>query len=322
MLAIVAAAVAGHLCAQTTSAIFTAPWTPEPHWADSFDDVVFFGDADTRGAGEETSVFYWDSRGRIKFLKNDPDPAFVLGYKILTYDSRSDNRVIGGQLNDIALTGATHADGLIEGWRIDVMGGVGTANDGYFSNGESWYPAAALGGSRRVGETGLLHAGIEYDGSRVLWPDAPLPYVAYRDSLGEHVRYAAGIPESALSVRPFEKASIDVRYYFPVKFDATAEYELLERLRVFAQYGRTLEGFSMGEPNRDRIDLGEHRRFFHEFDRVGGGLRLVTARLDASLGAGWAFNHRFLTGWDLRDMEKYRALEGGWYVALRIQGTF
>lgn len=321
---VIFATAAAPLCAQTTSAIFTAPWTPEPHWADSFDDVVFFGDTDTKGSGEATDVFYWDSRGRIKFDKEDPDPPFVLGYKILTYDSRSDDRVISGQLNDIALVGASHIDGLIEGWRVNVMGGVGTANDGYFRNGESWYPTAALGASRPVGAHGLLHAGVEYDGSRVLWPDVPLPYVSYRDSLGEQVRYAIGIPESSLSLRPFEKLNIDFRYYFPVKFDAVTEYEIVEFMRVFAQYSRALEGFSMGEPNRERegIDLGERQRFFHEFDRVGGGLRFVSSLLDASLGAGWAFNHRFMTGWDCRDLDEYRTLEGGWYIALRVQGTF
>ena len=317
-----AAALVAPLFGQTTSAVFTAPWTPEPHWADTFDDLLFFGDTDTKGAGEKTDVFYWDSRGRIKFLRDDPDPAFVLGYKILTYDSRSDNRLIGGQLNDIALAGATHVDGLIGGWRVNVMGGAGTANDGYFRNRESWYPTAALGGQRRLGETGLFHAGIEFDGSRVLWPDVPLPYVSYRDSLGKRVRYAVGIPETSVTVRPLDGMSLDLRYYFPVKLDATAEYELADWLRIFALYGRTLEGFSMGAPNRDRIDLGKDQRFFHEFDRAGGGLRLVTSWLDASLGGGWAFNHRFLTGWDLRDLDEYRDLEGGWYVALRVQGTF
>ena len=319
---VMVAAVAVSLRAQTTSAVFTAPWTPEPHWADSFDDLVFFGDTDTKGAGEATDVFYWDSRGRIKFDRFEPDPPFVLGYKILTYDSRSDNRVISGQLNDIALAGATHADGLIDDWRVNVMGGFGTANDGYFRHNYSWYPAAALGVSRPFGASASLHAGLEVDGSRVLWPDAPLPYVSYRDAWGEHVRYAIGIPESSLSVRPMERLGIDLRYYVPMKFDAVTEYELAKFLRAFAQYSRTLEGFSMGEPNRDRAGLGEHQRFFHEFDRAGGGLRFVTDWIDASLSGGWAFNHRFLTGWDCCDLEEYRDLEGGWYVALRVQGTF
>ena len=319
-------AVAAGLCAplfsQTTSAIFTVPWTPEPHWADTFDDLLFFGDADTRGAGEKTNMFYWDSRGRVKFLRGDPDPVFVLGYKVLTYDSRSDNRLVGGQFNDIALAGATRVDGLVEGWRIDIMGGAGTANDGYFRNRQAWYPTAALGGSRPAGAAGRFCAGIEFDGNRVLWPDVPLPYLSYHDSLGERVRYAVGIPETSLAVRLCERTTLDLKYCFPVKCDATVEYEAAEWLRLYAQYGRTLEGFAMGAPNRDRIGLRRNQRFFHEFDRAGGGLRIATAWFDASIGGGWAFNHRFLTGWDCRGLDKYRGLEGGWYVALRMQGTF
>jgi hypothetical protein len=325
--AIATAFLAAPLWAQANSTVFTVPWTPEPHWADTYDDIVFFNDTDTKDYHEATDFFFWDSRGRIKFLKDDPDPSFVLGYKIVNDDSRSDNRVIGGQLNDFALTGSTHVDGLIDAWRVHVMGGAGTANDGYFRNGDSWYPVAALGGSRRVGESALLHVGVEYDGSRCILPDVPLPYISYRDSLGTQFQYALGVPETSATYLPFEDASISLKYIFPERVDLVSEYEFVKHLRVFAQYTHVLEAMWMGEPNRARAeaeghDFNEHDRLFHEFDRVGGGLRLVTTWLDASLGAGWAFSHRFMTGWDCTNMDTYRELEGGWYVALRMQGSF
>ena len=100
------------------------------------------------------------------------------------------------------------------------------------------------------------------------------------------------------------------------------ELRVFDGIRLFAQYGRTLEGFYMGDGNRAKLDIREDERYFHELDRVGGGLRWISKYLDVSLGAGWAFNHRYLTGWDLRNLDRYRELEGGWYVFLRLQGAF
>lgn len=315
--------------AQTGPSIVIKPWLEEPHWADTFDDILVFGKTETVEAGEDARVFYWDSRGRIKFDKADGDPAYgVLGYKVITLDNSSANDVVSGQLNDIALSTPVRLPELIEGWRIDLIGGAGTANDGHFDGRSSWYGIGALDASAPLGGSGRLHVGVEYDGNRALWPDLPLPYVAWCDAAGGRLRYTVGLPESALWWKPVGGFIIDLKYLFPAKADAVAEYELfagsafLRGVRLFALYSRAVEGYFMAEPNRRRLDLGRERRFFHELDRVGAGVRLITTILDISLGVGYSFNHRFKTGWDLRELETYRELEDEWIVSLRMQGTF
>ena len=160
--------------------------------------------------------------------------------------------MLNGQLNDVAVTMGGRMDGMGAGWTIDLVAGVGTANDGHFGNGDF---------------------------------------------------------------------IIDVSYSFPVNLDAVAEYEVIDGVRLFALESRKLEGFYQDVDNRRSLSTGEDRRLFHELDRVGTGIRWITKWLDASLGVGYAFNHRFRDGYDLRDLNTYRDLGTERFVSLRVQGT-
>jgi hypothetical protein len=149
----------------------------------------------------------------------------------------------------------------------------------------------------------------------------PLPYVSYLGTVSERLEFALGLPQSGVRCKPLDRVFLEAKYFFPVQGEAVLEVAVLDWLRIGALYSRTLEGFHMDDRNQRRLDLGRRRRFFHEMDRVGGGLRLYTSWLDATLGAGYAFRHRFHTGYDARDLDTYREIDGDWYVSLRIQGT-
>ena len=307
---------------QTRSSLLIKPWLETPHWADTFDDILVFGETETTGAGGETQIFYWDSKGRIKFDRADTEPVVALAYKIVTLDTRSDNEVIGGQLNDVAIAPSVKIGEIADGWHLGAFAGAGTANDGHWSNGDSWYGVGAIDGATELSPGSWLHIGVGFDGNSSLWPDVPLPYVNWVHQVSEDLEFAVGLPQTAVRYAPFERLSLDVKYLFPVQVDAVAEYELLEGVRIGALYARTLEPFYQDELNQRRLGQGGNRRLFHEMDRVGGGLRWITKWFDATLGAGYAFNHRFMTGYDLRDLDTYRELDGDWYISLRLQGTF
>ncbi len=310
------------LRSQAKASLLTKPWHEEAHWADTFDDILFFGETETKEADEDTQIFYWDSKGRFKFDREDSDPFVAMGYKVVTLDTDSDNSVLSGQLNDVAISPAFGIGNVTDAWRLELMGGAGSANDGHWSNGDSWYGIGAVNLETQLGETGQLHFGVYFDGNGNLWPDIPKPLVTYAQEVSERLQWAIGIPQTSIRYEPIDNLTIDVRYLLPVQVDAVVEYEFLENLRIGALYARTVEGFHLDDRNQRRLNVGDNRRLFHDMDRVGGGLRWITEYFDATLGAGYAFNHRFLTGYDIRDLKEYRELDGDWYVSLRLQGLF
>lgn len=308
--------------AQVTPSIVFTPWSDKPHRVDSFDDILLFGKTQTGQAGEDARILYWDSGSRIKVHKNDSRPRFgIIGYRALSLYTASDNSVLNGQLNDIALVTGGRIGGIGAGWTMDLLGGVGTANDGHFGNGDSWYGLGSLGATRQCTPGRSLSAGIAFDGNRSLWPGAPLPYVSYRAALSERCVIALGVPESSVWMRALGDLTIDVSYSFPVNVDAVAEYEVIDGVRLFALDSRRLQGFYQDAGNRRSLDIGRNQRLFHELDRVGTGIRWITRWFDASLGVGYAFNHRFRSGHDLRDLDTYRDVEDEWLLSLRARGT-
>jgi len=308
--------------AQLSPLVLTEPWEPAPHWAETFDDIVLLRREDTRRFNEDIDTFYWNSFGRIKFAKDEADPHYgIVSYKVLTLDSGSDNPVLDGQLNDIGIGSGVRVE-LAGDLRLDLFGGGGTANDGHFSQARSWYGVGSIGISSPVAWKTSLHFGVFYDGNRVLWPDIPLPYLLWGTELGEECKLTLGIPETRIRIQPAAPLELALRYTFPVSLDVSGEFKITEYLRLVGFYNRVLEGFWQGPGNRRRLGILRGERLFHELDRIGGGLRLVTKWIDASLLAGLAFNRRFRTGWDLRDLTTYREVDPAWFVALRLQGTF
>lgn len=70
------------------------------------------------------------------------------------------------------------------------------------------------------------------------------------------------------------------------------------------------------------LEEEDNRRLFYEIDRVTAGLRWATEWLDVSVGVGYALDHRYRAGWDIRDLETVRDLSEELYASFSIEGTF
>ena len=92
--------------AQIRPTLIIDKWSEEPHWSETFDDLFFQERVNTKGDGAGTSVFYWDSRGRIKFPRAEIDPRVTIGYKVFTLGIDSEASRINGAFNDVAIATA------------------------------------------------------------------------------------------------------------------------------------------------------------------------------------------------------------------------
>lgn len=289
-------------------------WSKDPHWADTFDDIVYFGRAETQVDGENARVFFWDSYGRIKFEKENPDPVFSLGYRAPTLSIGADDGVMSGQYNDVAVAGVVRLGELLPSWKAHVIGGMGTANDGHWSNTDALYGTGSVDLAREFSSISTLHLGVTYDGNGNLFPDIPLPYVNWNWKASDQLELWLGTYGTKVQYVPVPELELSLQYVYPVNVEADVEWEFLEGIRLFTQYSHWVHGFY--------IDGEEHRRYFYQHDRVGGGLRWITWLFDVSLGAGYSLDQRFRSGFDIRELDTIGDMDPGFYVFLRAQGTF
>ncbi len=203
-------------------------------------------------------------------------------------------------------------DVIGEEWDLRLIGGIGTANDGHFSNSDALYGVGTIDFGRDYADGSSLHLGITHEGNADLFPDIPLPYATYSATVGENFQYKLGLPESSLTYHPVEPLTLMLSYEFPVEANAIASYEIFEGVSLFGQYKRDFDGF--------RLDESDSRRLFYEFDRVNLGVRWITKWFDISLGGGYAVHQEFRTGFDIRDTSRVAKLSDEPFVFFTIQG--
>lgn len=314
---------AGSAYAQVGPLLSVRPWFDRPVWAETWDDLVFFDRGHTKGADESIKNFYWDSAGRVKFWKDRVDPPFSLGYRILTIDTDSDNTFLDGQWNDVSIAAGKQFGTLFDtDWNLGLVAGLGTANDGHWSNDDAIYGLGTLDLWTPVSDEASIHAGIYYDGNRALIQDIPLPFVTYQHRIADELELAVGLPDTMIEYFPAEQWTLSFLYHFPADVRARVDFEVVpdSGVHLFAFYSRAVRQFYIDEDNRSFASGIDNRRLFFEIDRIGVGVRWVTF-IDVGLAVGYTLDSRYRAGWDMRDLDTVRDLSEGLYFSFTLQGT-
>ena len=306
--------IAGVALAQNTPSMLSNPWQEGKHWAETMDDLLLIDSGHTKNTGLDTSMFYWDSFGRIRFNRDNSDPSCTMGYRILSIAEDSDSAPINGDYWDIAMSAGYRFAPMGNGWRVSVLGGAGTANDGHFSNTDAIFGIGVVGIGRQLETNSTINLGLSYDGNRSIVPDFPLPFVAYWREVNDQFSYTLGLPASGLDWRPMEMISFKLDYALPVTGTANVSFWFTKTLCIFAEYNSTTDGFFINDQ--------DNRRIFYTMKRVTGGIRWVSKWGDARLGLGYAFDQEFERGYDLRDTHTVNKLSDEPFVSLRVHGTF
>jgi len=306
---------AGYAHAQVGPSIVIDPWGEQPHWAQTYDDFAFITGGHTKGDDSAIKTFYYESHGRVKLDKDDPDPRFSIGYRYLTIELGSNHPTLPGGFSDVAVVGAYRLTEPDEDWQFSLVGGIGTANDNHFDNSDAIYGIGAFNAQHQIDEHTALHIGLSYNGNRVFLPDAPIPYVMYIHQVSEDLTYSLGAPASWVRWNPIPPLTIHVNYTAPVNISGEIAYAIDEQLSVFTAYKRTVDGFA--------VHGRDNRRLFYELNRITAGIRWNNPDfMDARLGIGYAFEQDYSFGYDLRDTDTVAELSDEFMFFLTLKGTF
>ncbi len=301
--------------AQNDHTLFDSAWPEGEYWARTFDQLWFIPSGHLDGTDQDIDIFAWDSFGKFRVDRNDADPGVFFGYRILAITlGGSDLPSLPGDLNDVSLTAAFRLTEDDADWRVSLLAGGGTANDGHWDNTDALYGIGALDFSNDLGSDRMLHVGIEYYGNRSYWPDIPVPYVSFDAKLGSSFWYRVGFPNCGVKWDIGNGVSLEGQWTFEQRVKATAGLELSEAFGLFAEYESTIDGFHTEDSG--------HNRLFYEASRVTAGVRWKASWIDAQFGAGWAFDQEFSSGFDIWDTDTVASPSDEIVIMLVLRGTF
>lgn len=308
---VVLLAVASPGAAQPNSRLVLDKWEGD-QIAETTDDILFLNKA-TTDDGRGLDLWSWDSTGRVRFDRSDPWSPSV-GYRALWIDLSSDDPRVPKRLTDSAL-GFGFQAGKYGDWYLGAVLGAGYAGDTPFTDPSAVYGVAYLTATKPVGEHDAWMLSLNYNGNRTLWPDVPIPGLAYHHE-EEHWAWTLGLPYSSAKWKPMDRLSFEVGYTPPFTFDAQATYDLTKELSVFARFSNFFEAFQL-ESKRDNI------REFFEQRRAELGVRWVHGKwIDLTVSGGYAFGQEFSRGFDATDLHDSFDVSDEPFVRFVLQGTF
>jgi hypothetical protein len=266
------------------------------------------------GRDDDFALQRFAAIGRFRFDVTDPhSPA--IGFDVMHYNIDSTNPGLPDELTDqSAAVGFGIAK--FDGWELGATVGGGYAGNNPYGDSNGFYSTANLIASRRFSETETLQVLLNYDGNRAIFPDVPLPGIAYTREVSETFSYTLGVPYSSITWRPIEPARIKVTYSFPYTFDVVGEYEVVENVTGFAGFHNDFNGFHVDGADGDR-------RIFFQQRRVEAGARWEPCEMfGVELAGGYSFDQEFNTGWDARDLNNPIEVSNAPYVRLGIDVKF
>jgi hypothetical protein len=305
--------------AQTTAELTTKPWQGG-QFGETLDKITYQEQGHVRGEDDRgAQVFWWDSKGRFRFSKTDPD-AFSLAYRYLTVNFDTNSRNVPDTLDDMSLAAGIHLGDFGDGWHASTVLGLGYSSDNLFADVNGLYGIGHLLFERKLSDTDTLVLGMMYNGNSGLFPDIPLPEFALTHHTPE-LTYSIGFPQSSLRWLILDNLALSLGYNMPYTGDVTLEYTIGNGFSVFGNFANQFDGFYLdGEGREDRL--------FYELRRVELGLRYQNPDvykgigLDAALTVGYAFDQQLSRGFDVRERDIQAEISDEPYIGLVLVGTF
>ena len=238
-----------------------------------------------------------------------------LGYDVNYLDLSAHGRLLPNHLLDGSVA-AGFPLGKFDNNILAFSGGVGYAGDNPFAQGNAVYGKGDLILAHDFGQDRFLVFGLDYDGNRSFAPDVPLPGVAYRAKYSDTLAYVVGFPFSSVEWRPFEPVTVTLEYSIPNTIEGQVGYRPIRPLVIYAGYHDSVQGFHVD-------DAPSTRRLFFQQQRVEVGVTLIpTDNIELTIAGGYAFDQRFDTGFDVRDLSGVTRVTDEPYVKLNATLRF
>lgn len=299
--------------AQSGSVAMLAPWPDQTSSFEIKSSALFQDKGRSRDTAFDTQLFQYEVHGRFRLDPSEVITPTVVG-RYNHIDIRSNDPALPQRLVDMHVA-TGWGTSLDERWRLGIVGGVGYAGDTPFDDGDAVYFTADLLLGYEFAEKQGFAFILNYDGNRSVFPDVPLPAVAYYDQSDENLQYVVGLPISSVKWKPHERWRVHADYVVPFTVNTRVEYDLTKQFELFAAFENRVRGF--------RLETSDRRRLFFQQRRVEAGVRWVpSAHAELVLAGGYAFGQKFKSGWDMRDPGTVRRISDEPYLRVGLNLWF
>lgn len=181
-------------------------------------------------------------------------------------------------------------------WKFAALAGMGWAGQDPYADADSLYGKASLVAQRQLDAKSCLILSLNYNGNGVMFPDIPLPGVAYSRRESETLSYTLGVPFSSVTWEPVERLTIDATFGLPYDFEAKVSYELCKPVAIFTCYDSRMQAFRVQDDNSTRHFFGQNT--------LEAGVNYTPCRfITFTLAGGYAMGTRTSTGYDARNLD-------------------
>lgn len=303
----------GGVHAQVGSALVAVPWAPERSFGSTNYFIGFASESD--GAGFDTDLARAVSIGRFRLDNQDPN-AVTFGWLYDHTVINSSDPVLPERLVSAAVAAGMGLGEIGDGWNVGFSAGGGTASDEPFSDEDGWYGVGSVYARKQLDPRSSLTLILDYDGSRSIWPDVPLPGIQYTVVESRSLRYSLGLPFSTLFYQPDDRWTFNLQYIVPIGGTANVSFKIDEQWSAYGSYTSTTRGYHLdGDPDNER--------FFFDQDRLEAGVRFTPSPgITLNVAGGWAFDQEFSRGFDVRDDDTVRDLDDAAFIRLGLNYAF
>lgn len=301
--------------AQTGAALTQRPWAEDAR-TELGGGATWHDEADIDDTDDALDLTRYTSEGRYRpnTSTDAPGDELSFGYDLLHLDLNTTDSALPERLTDVSVAGSWTRR-LERGRSISGVVGVGYAGDAPFGEGDAVYLQGHVSFDQPLSEQSKLTLSLNYHGNRTIWPDVPLPLIAYTRRASDELTYTLGVPFSSFRWTPTERLTVSGTYVPVVTFELRAEYELTKAWRVFGAFDNSNDAFV--------VDGNEDRRLFFQQRRLEAGVRYQPSeRVELTLAGGYAYDQSFERGWDVRDTETVRDLDDAPFVRAGVAVRF
>jgi hypothetical protein len=255
------------------------------------------------------------TKGRVRLAPKLERRSPLLGWDVLYIDTDTLDPRIPNSLTESSISVGF---GFPVGgdWILSITAGAGFAGDKPFT-GRGWYGLGSVSTTRRIGDKDILQFGIDFDGNRPIFPDAPLPVILWTRIWSPKVTTSIGFPFLGISWKPANWFTFDFRGIPGIFQTGSLNFHVHEKWDIFLRYRGANFRFFIDDFSND------NRRLFYTEQRAELG---VTAKpiehLEITLVVGWAFEREFSTGFDVRDTEPLAGLDKTPFFGLTVSYHF
>ena len=291
------------------------PWPEDGGYSSITAQTLLFADSDTdnpgpNGGDADFDLNIYQLSGRVR-LDTSLEHAPALGFRLKYLDLNTNDAALPERLVDQAVAVGLPL-GEWEGWEFGLIAGLGYAGDTPFDDADAIYGLATVSARTQLDEKSSLTLLLRYDGNSNIFPDVPLPGIAYARTANEQLSYTVGVPVSTINWTPDDKLTIRVAYLLIDTFIVGVDYELTEDWTLFALFDSSTDAF--------KLETQDHDRLFFTQRRVEGGARWQPLpQVELIAAAGFAFSQEFNVGFDARDLDEVAEVEDTPYLRLGLR---